>query len=127
MIEPAIAHEHVQAHHRLVGLGRSLSKIHPRFHCLLLHSLGSNSFCASGRFIECPIPSNVPVALRPSPMFLISDITASVAPEAMVTRALPSFCSSATGGAPARATILIGAGIAFASRPTVSMSMKPNG
>ena len=68
------------------------------------------------------------LARSSSPICLISDMTASVAPEAMLTRATPMRSSSATGGVPARATILIGASSsAFTSRAMVSRSARPNG
>ncbi len=43
------------------------------------------------------------LARNPSPILLISDMTASVAPDAMLTRATPIRSSSAAGGEPARA------------------------
>src|SRR5262249_19419061 len=54
-----------------------------------IQSLGSNSFCTSGRLIECFSPSKRRLIYSSSPICLISDMTVSVAPEAMLTRATP--------------------------------------
>ena len=77
--------------------------------------------------IECVSMSKRRLAYSSSPIFLIIDMTARVAPEAMLMRATP-IRSSAAIDVSGRATILTGASSsAFTSRSMMSTSARPKG
>src|SRR6185295_11946371 len=132
MFKAAFANEDMQIADRLGALRRCLAEIHSSFHgdypfVGFQLGLGANNFWASGRVMSVSNNSNSPLARSSSAICRVSDMATSEGPDAVLTRATPSFSSCETFGPQGLPTMFMGTFNAVTRSAMIFTSVKPNG